>query len=184
MKFCQSCTAQKPQQPRVKKAWFRFMVCVSLLSVIVGCANGVSNTSASPSSTSALPSAPVSTAPSPSAAPTGIDPARFIPAVEAYIIDLNAKNTDIGDLTVKISVTYIIGFVDITLTDMTSWSRFSDTEKKDYIITLGKALDALAADNIYPDTHSAVGTDTVLYSPSGQELAERTSLGIVMLYEK
>ena len=147
-----------------------------------------STTGAAPTtsgSTTISPSA--SASPSPSAAPSsdapeGIDPDKFAPAVQTYISDLNARKTGIGDLTVKTSVTFIIGFVDITFTDLTSWSSFTDTDKKEFITKLGKALDSLAAENIYPGTLPAVGTDTVLYTPSGQELAERTSLGIVKLY--
>lgn len=170
-------------------AWLCFTVAVILLSTIVGCANSSGQTdSAIPSaSVSGVYSAPPAPLPSAAAvpssgAPTGIDPDKFFPAVASYISDLNAENTGIGDLTVTMRVTYIIGFVDITFTDMTSWSNFTDTEKREFIIALGKALDAIAADNIYPGTQSAVGTDTVLLSPGGLELIERTSLGIVKFF--
>ncbi len=179
MKLCQNIAA---------RPWISIVAVVLLLPGIIGCASSSSSiSSASQSPPSALPPVMVSAASSPSAAPSssapeGIDPDKFIDAVNTYISDLNAKNTGLGDLTVKVSVTYIIGFVDITLTDLTSWSSFNDTEKKEFIIALGKALDTLAAKNTYPGTDRAVGSDTTLNSLSGQALAERTSLGIVTLY--
>ena len=161
--------------------------CVLLLPAC-GCAGGQSPPVNSPSS---APVSAVSTAPpepatpgisSPSpGAPKGIDPDKFIPAAEAYVRSLEDEN-GAGTLTAEISVTHIIGFVDITFTELTVWTGFTDAEKKDYITALGKALDRLASESIYPGTGLAVGTDTVLHAPDGRELAERTSLGIIKLY--
>lgn len=194
MKSRQNRDIYKQEPPLYKKARYMIVAGVFLLLALHGCANGSTATAPSFSVPNASPStsgfelfsptpalsSSASAVPS-SGAPTGIDPDKFFTAVESYINDLNAENTGIGDLTVKMSVTYIIGFVDITFTDMTSWSNFTDTEKREFIIALGKTLDAIAADNIYPGTLSAVGTDTTLNSPDGVELAERTSLGIVFL---
>lgn len=126
-----------------------------------------------------------STAPAsamPSEAPIGVNPDKFASAVNEYISDLNNENNLIGDYTVEISVTHIIGFVDIYLTDLTVWSSFTETDKRDLINTLGKAMDELAISSTYPGTLPKCGSDTTLHSPSGQELIERTSLGIIKFY--
>lgn len=156
-----------------------------LLSILSGC----STAPASPSGPGASPSAsPLgvsdrSLTPSPSAAPEGIDPERFTAAVRASVVELNNKNPGAGNFKIaEIRVTGIIGFVDITLSDTAAWSVLTDTEKKDFITTLGKELDILAVNNAYPGTLRKVGTDTMLYAPDGLALAERTSLGIVVLY--
>lgn len=114
-------------------------------------------------------------------APVGVNPDEFAEAVAVYMGQLNAGTTGMGTLTAKTSVVHIIGFVDITLSDLTVWSNFSSQEKRDYITALGKDLDALADCSIYPGTLPKVGTDTTLFSTNGQKLAERTSLGIVKL---
>lgn len=176
---------------RFRRCPFRFrrVTGIILLAFITGVTAGCAQTPPEPADASspaavtvtAAAQSPTVLSSAPSEALAGVEPEKFTAAVKEYIDALNAEESAFSDMTVRVSVTYIIGFVDITLSDVTVWSGFADSEKKDYITKLGKALDELAIANTYPGTLPQVGTDTTLYGPDGAELAERTSLGIVIL---
>lgn len=169
----------------------RSLVFAIILSVFVFAISGCGNRQTplvSTASVSAVSSTPPQS-PTPSAAASGsssdvpdkIDPRKFDTDVQAYISNYNVKNAADGILSAKTSVSILIGFADITMSDTTFWSSLSDSGKKEWITTLGKDLDAIATKDAYPGTIPQVGSDTTIYAKNGQKLAERTSLGIVKL---
>lgn len=125
------------------------------------------------------PSAPTNTSNSPAVTKqkTGIDAVAFDKMVREK---LNEINNDGLVSRVETTVYGETGTVKMHLADLVSWSVSPDVEKKEFVNTMGKLMDAIASITALPGTET-IAVSTRIYSPSGLELAERTIWGDVKL---
>jgi hypothetical protein len=176
---------EKVKKPFYKKWWVWVCAIVVVICIISG-GSKPSDTKASVSaSPSALPSAVASPSPSPtpsaSKSPSGIKSEEFTAAINNFIDTFNGKDTGIGDISVKVTVSGSTALVDFYFSDLTAWSNSNETDRKELINTLGNSMDSAAAHNAY-STKDTVGVTTTLFSPSGLKLASRSVYGTVKLY--
>jgi len=106
----------------------------------------------------------------------GIDPDKFNDMVKEKLSVIN-KDGVISKFSTSVYGT--TATVKLYLSHLSSW-EISDTQRKEFMNTMGNFMDSVASLAAYPGTKT-IGTNTILYSPGGLELAERTILGNVKL---
>jgi len=107
---------------------------------------------------------------------TGIDENKFNEMVKEKLSEIDQGGVISG---YQVTVYDALAMVTLYLSDLSYW-EISDTEKKEFMNVMGNLMDSIAVITAYPGAET-IATSTVLRSPSGLELAERTIWGNVKL---
>ena len=123
------------------------------------------------------------------APPEHIEKAQVLKGINAELFEANASeligkfNTVDDNLEMSCIVTVNGGsaLAEVTLSDLAVWDNSSEVVRTEFVSILGDGMDEMAVKSAY-NASDTVGVNTVVLSPNGNKLAERTLFGEVKLY--